>query len=240
MKFFALESSLDKKIMGKIPQIKEFTHHCNIDEEPNHIDRYIFEKVNIKPILSNVVLYSNSNKTDFINTYGHIGFLSGFLISNKFKEILDKFNCYGFQFFETYIIHKNNKINNYWQANKYEFPYEHIDFLKTSFIYKDRDLNRNTVSEKINFKSLEEFLLFASKIRYPKQLFFEDFHFREDMNLDFFSLQYDESANKAIVSERLKIEIEKNNITGIEFRPIELSLQKWYNSEERGKIYGKI
>ena len=36
-------------------------------------------------------------------------------------------------------------------------------------------------------------------------------------------------------------EIERNNITGIEFRPIHISYTEWYGTgKEREKIYGKI
>lgn len=240
MKYFAIESSLNEKIMGKIPQVKEFIHSYDANEESKLIDKFIFKKIEIQPILSNAVLYSNAKQTDFIDTYGNVGFLSGYLISNKFKQLLEQFNCYGFQFFETYIVQKNKEIYGYWQTNKYEFPYQFIDFSKTTFIYKDRDINRNIIIEKINFKNIDEFITFSSKIQYPKWLFFEDIYFTEDMNLDFFSLRYTEGANKGIVSERLKMELEKNGITGIEFRPIELSLQDWYHSGEREKVYGKI
>lgn len=106
MKYFAIESSLNEKIMGKIPQVKEFIHNYDANEESKLIDKFIFEKIEIQPILSNAVLYSNAKQTDFIDTYGNVGFLSGYLISNKFKQLLEQFNCYGFQFFETYIVQK--------------------------------------------------------------------------------------------------------------------------------------
>ena len=105
MKYFAIESSLNEKLMGKIPQVKEFKHNCNIDEESNFIDNFIFEKIEIQPILSNVVLYSNAKQTDLIDTLGDVGFNFGYLISDKFKQILEQYNCYGFQFFKTSIIH---------------------------------------------------------------------------------------------------------------------------------------
>lgn len=241
MKYFAIEHSSNEKLIGKIPQVKEFIHHCDVDKEPKFIDRYIFEEIKIQPILSNVILYSNAKQTDFIDTYGHIGFLSGYLISSKLKNILDKFNCYGFQYFRTYIIQKNQKIDNYWQVNKYDFPYQYIDFENTKFLFKDRDINKNVISKLMNFKNADEFRSFANQVRYPKWIFFEDIFFTEEMNLDFFSLRYTDGAHKGIVSERLKVEIEKETITGIEFRPIEISLQEWGKRDGlREKIYGKI
>jgi hypothetical protein len=59
------------------------------------------------------------------------------------------------------------------------------------------------------------------------------------MNLDFFVLRYTEGALRGIVSERLKNELEKNEISGIEFRPIEIDYQEWLQGGYREKIYGK-
>jgi hypothetical protein len=239
MKYFAIESSLNEEIMGKIPQIKEFIHHCDVEEESNFIDKFVFEKIEIQPILSNVVLYDNTKQNDLIDAYGHVGFDFGYLISDKIKTILDKFNCYGFQYFKTYIIHKNKKNDNYWQIKKYDFPYQYIDFEKTNFLFKDRDINRNVISNVMSFKNFDEFKLFVEQVRYPKWIFFKDVFFTKEMNLDFFSLRYTDGGHKGIVSKKLKIELEKNEITGIEFRPIEIDFQEWLQGGQREKIYGK-
>lgn len=239
MKYFAIESSLNEKLLGKIPQVKEYIFHCDVENEPTFIDKFIFEKIEINPILSNVNLYSNAKQNDFIDTYGYVGFGFGYLISNKFKDILNQFNVYGIQYFETYIIQKNQKFDNYWQTNIYDFPFHFVDFEKTTFLFKDRDINKNVTSEVISFKSINDFKLFAKQIRYPQWLFFKDIFFTNIMDLDFFTLRYSESY-KGIVSERLKNEIEKNEITGIEFRPIEIPYQDWsIRDGPRDKIYGR-
>lgn len=59
------------------------------------------------------------------------------------------------------------------------------------------------------------------------------------MDLDFFSLRYAEDAHKGIISERLKNELLENKVSGIEFKPLELSLNEWLHCGEREKIYGK-
>lgn len=240
MKFFALENSLDEKIMGKIPQIKEFIHHCNIDKEPNHIDKYIFEKIEIQPILSNIVLYANAKQTDFINTYGNVGFGFGNLISDKLKLILEDFNCYGFQFFKTYILQNNKKNDNYCQTSIYDFPYQFIDFKNTIVSLKD-SITRKVVSEPSNINNLEDFQSLINSLEFPISISLSNLSFNKNMDLDFFTLRFFENGgSNGIVSEKLKNELEKNEITGIEFRPIELSLREWYDSSDREKIYGKL
>ena len=241
MKYYFIENCLNEKLIGKIPQIKESIYNCNIETDPRSIDKFIFEKIEIQPILSNVVLYANAKQTDFINTSGNVGFGFGNIISDKFKLIIERFNHFGFQFFETYVIHKNEKINNYWQTNIYDFPYHFIDFKNTLFLLKDRDINRNIISENINFNNEIEFKSFVNNLSYPKMISFSNISFTVNMNLDFFSLRYADSGNKGIVSEKLKKELEKNEITGIEYRPIELSYNEWSKPNgEREKIYGKI
>lgn len=240
MKFFAIESSLNQKFMGKIPQVKEFLHHCDVENETKFIDRFHFEEIKIQPILSNVVLFSDAKQTDFIDVYGNIGFISGYLISSKLKLVLDKYNTYGFQYFKTFIIQKAQKNENYWQTNIFDFPFQYIDFAKTTFLFKYKDINKNDVNEIIQFRNKDEFKSFADQTRYPKWVFFDTIFFNENMNLDFFSLRYTNGGHKGIVSERLKEEIEKQNCTGIEFRPIEISLNDWLKRDgPRDQIYGR-
>lgn len=240
MKYYSIENCLNEKVTGKFSQIKEFIYHCNVNSDPNSIDKFIFEKIEIQPILSNVVLHSNAKQTDFINTSGNVGFGFGNLISDKFKHILEKYNCYGFQFFKTYIIQKNQKIYNYWQTNIYDFPFHYVDFKNTTFLIKDRDINRNVFSDIMYFNNVDEFKLFINEIRYPKMISFKEIYFNENMNLDFFTLRFTEDGNRGIISERLKAELEKNEITGIEFRPIEISFQDWVKKDGlRDQIYGR-
>lgn len=239
MKYYSIQNCLNEKLMGKIPQIKEFIYHCNVETDPRSIDKFIFERIEIQPILSNVILYANAKQTDFINTYGHVGFGFGNLISDKFKQILDSFNCYGFQFFKTYIIQKNEKFNNYWQTNIYDFPYQFIDFKKTVVSLKD-SVTRKIISEKPNINNFEDFQNLINSLEFPVSIYLSDISFNENMNLDFFGIRYTEATTNGIVSERLKNEIEKEGLTGIEFRPIEINLNDWLKRDgPRDQIYGR-
>ena len=96
-------------------------------------------------------------------------------------------------------------------------------------------------SKKIVFENITEFENFVSKQEYPLLPIIKSLKFNIKMNLDFFTIRFFENGgNFGIVSENLKNEIEKQNISGMEFRPIEISFQDWLRSEEREKIYGKI
>lgn len=241
MKYFAIEYSLNEKIMGKIEQVKEYRHNCHVWDNPNFIDRFPFQKIENIPILSNLHLYSSSKLTDVIMA-GGIGFSFGsMVISDELKSVFDNFNSYGVQFFPTYLLHKNKKIDNYWQSHIYDIPYDFIDFNNTDILLKDRDENRNLTKKYLDkMKSKEDFLKFSESMKYPKMIYLTNINFLKEMNYDYFFLRYFENnGSLGIVSERLKEEIENKGCTGIEFRPIELSLQEWLQGGEREKNYGK-
>lgn len=239
MKYFAIENSLNNKIQGKIPQIKEHIFNCHVDN-PNFIDNLSFSKIELTPILANVVLYSDALKTDLIESNGSGFSFGSMIISEKLKKIFDNSNVYGVQYFKTEIIQRNETFSNYFQTHIYDFPFQYIDFKKTNFILKDRDINRNVVLSNINFKNFGEFSTFTNDIIYPKMIEFKEISFNSEMNLDYFFLRFS-NAIKGIVSENLKNHIESQKCTGIEFRPIELSYDQWHGTgKEREKIYGKV
>lgn len=240
MKYFTLENSINEKIMGNIPQTKEYIHHCDIWNDPNFIEKFYYRKIENKPILSNLILYSKANITDFIDAKSGIGFSnSSIVISNKFKSILEKFNCYELQFFQTYIVHKNKENHNYWQTHFGKLAYDYVDYEKSTFVIKEI-INNEAYYTFLDIKNKEDFFKLKEEIVYPKWLYIKDIRYTENMDLDYFDIgNLMNGGNHGIVSERLKKAIEEEGITGIEFRPIELSLQNWYHSGEREKIYGK-
>ena len=240
MKYYALFNSLDRKMMGKIPQVKDVIHHCHVTENPLFIDRFPFIKIETNPILSNVILYNQSKQTDLIQSGGQ-GFSHGsILISKKLKQLLENFNFYGIQFFSTYIIQKGTIYNNYWQTHVYEMPYEFVDFNDTDILLKERDADRRITETYLKVNSTLDFLNMAEKAKYPKFLFLKNISFVEKMNLDYFFLRNIQGTAGGIVSSRLKAEMEKHEITGVEFRPIECSLNDWFGSNGlREKTYGK-
>jgi hypothetical protein len=240
MNYFAIEGSMNTKIVGKIPHTKEVIHNCNVWDEPRFIDRMFFRKIEGIPIMSNAVLFPKAKLTDFIVTYG-MGFGHGsMLISDKLKNILDEFNVLGLQYFKTFLIHKNEKKENYWQTHISNLAYEYIDFDKTIFLLKEYCLDGSVNIQELQIANLNDFLIMTQTLEPPKMLFIKSFNFNKKMNLDYFALRYTEDCHYGIVSEKLKGEIESQNITGIEFRPIEIPSQEWRINGEREKIYGKM
>ncbi len=237
MKYFILESSLNQKIVGKIPQVKKVIHNCHVWDNPNFIERFPYKKTDKEPILSNAVLYAKAKQTDLIEV-GGIGFsLGSAVISYKLKKILEQFNCFGVQFFSTHIIHKNEKIYSYWQTHIYDIPYDFVDFKNTDILLKDIDKNNKPIQNYLEKMDKKGFLDMAASMKYPKMLFLKNISFNNKMNIDFFFLRYSEGDSYGIISEKLKNEIERQELTGMEFRPFELTLQEWFHSGKRDEIY---
>jgi hypothetical protein len=239
-KFYSIENSLNEKILGKIGQIKESKHHCHVWDDPNFIERFSFQEIKINPILSNLVLYSTSKLTDLILS-GGIGFSGSMVISDKLKNIFKNFNCFGVQFFPTYLIQNKKEIYGYWQTHIYDHPFDYIDFGKTEIFLKNSENIKLNIQERLNISNINELHNTIKSLEYPNSISFNKIFFTDEMNYDFLNLRFFENGGSyGIVSERLKIEIEKEGCTGIEFRPIEITLNDWLKRDgPRDQLYGR-
>ena len=175
MKYFAIENSLNTKIVGNIPHTKDILSNCHIDDS-RFIDNMFFRKIEGTPILSNALLFPRAKLTDFITTYGGGFSFGSMLISDNFKKILEKFNLFQLQFFPTFIFHYNCKIDGYWQTHISEQAFKLIDFEKTKFVFKKR-IDGKIMYENIDYiKSLESFLQCKESCEWPLELYFLNLH----------------------------------------------------------------
>jgi len=238
MNYYCIRESLDKKVLGHYPQVKEYMYHCNVDD-PKFIEQLHFVKADYEPLTANAVLYNTSKPTDLISATG-VGFTKKLLISGRLRSILEFNRKTGMQFFNSLIIHKNKEIEDYWILNFYEIEMNTIDFE-----YSDVFLTKNVFNklEKINIKSFEDFLNKKAEIDikgYPYGVIIERLKLIDGNKQDFFALLDVEGGVKYVVSEQLKKQIEDSGCTGIEFMPSELTLNEWLQGGEREKIYGKV
>ncbi|MGH2664398.1 imm11 family protein [Flavobacterium sp.] len=238
MTFFSINNSLNKSILGHYPQVKEIIYHCDVWDEPRFVERVHFNKIDFEPITANAVLYARSKPTDLISVVG-MGFTLKLLVSTKLKEILERNRNTGLQFFKAPIIHNEQSIDDYWILNFFEKSMEAINY-ELSDIYITHNSIRKI--EKLELKSYNEFLKAKDNIDkegYPKGILIEKFKIKGNIHTDFLLLTDVKGGAKYIVSENLKQEIEDANCTGIEFQPVELSINEWLQGGEREKIYGK-
>lgn len=237
MQYYVIRPSLNKKILGHYPQVKDVKYNCHVWDEPKFVEHLYFKKANFEPITANAILYASSKVTDLIDV-GAMGFAKKLLVSGKLKEIINKHRSSGLQFFRSGVYKKNDFIEDFWILNVFEINMEMIDF-KNSQIFKTKNvfnkisqININNISEYNNIKKN------IDKEGYPYGLLIEKLKISFDQYLDFFALIHVEGGAKYIVSEKLKKEIENQECTGIEFMPVEMRLTEWLG-EKREKVYGK-
>lgn len=238
MKYYCINYSLNLKDVGSFPQVEEANHNCNIWDNPYFIENFHFKEINFNPIVSNAILNKKSKLTDLINA-PIIGFSKKLLVSDKLKNILNKYRKTGVQFFLSNIFYKNIRIENYWILNTYEINMEYIDF-NNSVFYETENVFKYTNEIKIN--SIDEFIKVKNDIEvkgYPYGFIIDRIKLKDNITSDFFTLLHVEGGVKYIVSEKLKNHIERENCTGIEFMPVEMRLVEWLQGGEREKIYGK-
>ena len=230
--------------MGHYPQVKDVIYNCHVWDNPLFIDRFHFEKINVKPIVANPILHPNSKCTDIIDTKSAMGFSFRILISGKLKGILERNKNNGIQFIQCSVFKGGNEYSDYWLLNVFEFNHEHIDFEKSIISYEKQsdDYNVSSKREKLylDLSNLSEFMKYV-EIAKPKaeMVGIEKLFLNNNVSDNFFILRY-VFGSKYFVTETLKQEIEDAGCTGIEFQPIELSYNEWTASGgEREKIYGK-
>ena len=160
-------------------------------------------------VLSNRTGLSDMLSTSVINT-------GGFLISEKFKNVIENFKIIPHKFYEAKVLYKKSIFPYYWFhaiGNMYSF----VDYKKSKFfIYHNFSHNIGY----INIDSFEDYIIKKEKIKkdnptktvtiWAEKIFLnEDF----DKTLDFFEVGIFNS--QYFISEKLKFHIEKNNITGV-------------------------
>lgn len=242
MNFFCLTESLDSKIVGKYIQVEKAEYHCDVWDEPKFIEHTQFEKINFDPIVANAILSSKAKITDLISAVP-MGFTLKLLISSKLRSVLENYRKTGLQFFKSDIIHKRKIISDYWILNAYEVDMQFVDYKKSEIVSIQSKPGGGTYLVVEDINTFEEFNKRQNEVKdlYFGRTYIKKIHLIENVNEDFFVLLHVEGAAKYIVSEKLKNEIESAGCTGIEFQPVELTLDEWLAQEgPREKIYGKI
>ncbi len=237
MQYFSINESLNTKELGIYPQVEEAIYSCDVWNEPKFIDRIAFNRIDFEPIVAKAVLRKQAKPSDLISA-GIIGFHLKLLMSDKLKDILEKNRTSGMQFFRSPIIHKGNELENYWVLNFHKVDMQFIDF-RSSNIYITEHVFNNI--EKLDIATSEDFFIQKQKIEqkgYPYGIRIEKIRLIDHISEDFFALLDVEGGVKYVVSKVLKEKIEINKCTGIEFMPINLTLNEWLHNE-REKIYGK-
>lgn len=240
MKYYCINESLNDKITGIYPQVENAQYTCDVWNEPKFVDRVNFIKTDFEPIIANAIIRERATLTDLISA-GIVGFSLKLLISGKLKGILESNRNHGLQFYNAPVLYDEGIIKDYWIINPFEINMEYIDFMESEVFLMKNTFNKE---ERLVIESYDGYMEQKSKIDqkgYPYSILVEKLKLIDDVKEDFFVLLNVEGGIKYVVSEKLKLEIESNECTGIEFMPVELSQNEWLAKEgERERVYGKV
>jgi hypothetical protein len=212
-RYYSFTDSTDTKVIGShFPQCAGVLPGYN-NEYENRLSLYYFahqkgRKINFMPDLSAIKILERTKLTDLISC--SLGPGNDLVVSTKFKDLIQKYNCSKYQLFQATLNKKKETFQYWWIHYMYTLE-KTVDYEASTFFHADEGL-----SEKANsIKSYKEYKDFYDKedtfglIRATKTVL-------KHKPLDFFIIgQFNQTH---YVSESLKQKIIDVGITGIEFK----------------------
>jgi hypothetical protein len=179
------------------------------DHFPDHI-----------PLFSDLILTDDSKESDFIEDMGAIGG-TGYIVSNKIKDILAGFNLPPHRFYSLpYIRQANGKAHKvmdyyFWWQILLEDVEGYIDYQQSEFKFKEVFTDKTTA---VKVNSPEELKNEAANATPDRVFNYDKLYLNEkylNKSYDFFFFPY--LSYHPFVTERLKEKFENDNVTGIYF-----------------------
>jgi len=168
-----------------------------------------------KLIFPEPIIQRKAKATDFIPCYV-IGTRSMPLISKRLMNLIHNSQYAGIQFIPAKIHFNNEEMHSYFFLNIYEFQYQCIDFEESKTYFSSFKIKPKSQPIKVNH--LNEFLKIENNLKPPIGLEIDPLFFNNQVeNLDFFGLSWVKGGVSYYISEKLKSEFEKENITGFTF-----------------------
>ena len=220
MKYFFISNSGDENIIGKVaPQCKGIPSVIKNGykwfDQPNSMTLLNNESFpNFKPDLI-FELDENALLTDIVSPSNITA--KGFLINEKTKDVIIKFNLNNYQLYPATLIVKKSMLKYYWLHFKteHDFLLRNIDYQKSQFHICDLTY---TKSNEVEIKSYEDYLikrknLFLQYISASK-IIVNELIKNKEYDLFYFGNMF----LHCFVSDRLVSELRANNITGFDLK----------------------
>jgi len=217
MKYYTLQKAIYRKDIGKhftqteevkdidflegIPRIEQLH---NLPYHHVHLTNHEFP--NFKPRIK-FRLKEGAKLTDVLGIPNMNAY--GFFLSEKFKNLLEKFNLMEHKFYEGQL-YLNDSILRYFWFHPKENNFEWIDFDKTDVFFKYND------APPIKINNYDEY---QSKYHNKGGFELQNINLKKDIpNFDLFYLPFVNYGCDFFISESLMNVIIKEKITGIEIK----------------------
>ena len=170
MKFYKLDTACATKETGAFfPQITRMKADYDYDAE-NSVHNFRKNSSNednfeVNPNFDSLIMNGKSKVSDLLSESVVSG--NGFLVSNRFKELLLSFNLPKNKFYPVKIIKNKNIIieNYFWfEISLQNRQLTLIDFKKTSFRVT-KNYSRRDIVEEISIDSIEDFNVKRTKLK---------------------------------------------------------------------------
>lgn len=228
MRFFILNnySELD----GRVPQ-------CDIDPnlDYNYSANYsiwnidYWKRINYAIRIPEFKLHHQARWTDLINDVS-FNRTTSLLASTKMWEVIRTFNLPEFQIFPC-TVRKRDLKKDYLFIYFCEIHNQFIDFKKSTFFNTQYASIPPKDPELIQFSDAEAYKKEKDRLLGVSEIGYYEIHLIENIELDLFRIFG--FHNAMLISERLKIALEENNITGFQTLPFEsISINKTYRKQE--------
>lgn len=217
MKYYKLKTETDIDKIGRVDGIQATIIGHGDEQSELLMNKKLYDPIRLNKITS-FVLDENAILTDVIS----VGTLSidGFLVSEKFKEIVSKYILADIQFVDASFINNPNVKGYFFMFFNSNLTNE-IDYNETRFGIKEMSLFANKI--KINELEKSENNLdaligltkkYAGSAKYSI-VPVENYNFKSSLKFDVFRLgHFDKSF---YFSENVKNEIEKHELSGFNF-----------------------
>lgn len=169
------------------------------------------------PNLDYLIVHGKANLTDLLSTSPISG---GFLISERFKQLLEKFNLAPHKFYPARVSYKKEFHDYYWLHIICNFP-DSVDYKKSTF-FTYHNYNHNLGNITINSK--QDFIQKKQKIKQDNPgktitLWSQKIILNSNFNQDIDLFEIGTFDSNYYISGRIKSAIEFEKITGCEIRP---------------------
>jgi hypothetical protein len=177
----------------------------------------MLEKLGFTPLFDNFILEYKAKFTDLLSNV-----FFDYTINKKMLDILLSHNLSAYEA-HPIKVQKSKKILDYYCFYIYGRGFEHIDLDKSVF-YEDAD-NHVSYSPRryVKINQINDIVYWAKNNPNFPYLRIEKFVYKNHIkNLDMFRVFYFNSG--IYISEKLKLALESNGITGIAFEEVEIEI----------------
>lgn len=217
MKYYILKDSTGNDI-GNISGIQIDTRSPNYPYNAENSFQFIpnLAPPEVTPNFDYLIVEPKAYMTDFISCTGIIN-ATGFIVSEKGKQLFEQFNLMRRYFYPVRLLHKHKFYQYYWLQPAEDFIYD-VDYHKSSFIIRKPPLwdipGWDDQKTAIEIDSVDTMISLRKKNAGISVITPTVLHMKHPLLAMMAFSSFDNE--KVIVSEKLKEAISDRHLTGIE------------------------